>query len=87
MTVPPPVPPPVPGADEVVDARGLVCPLPVIRLARAVAEAAVGSVVAVLADDPAAAVDVPAWCRLRGQSLEGTQPVPGGTAYLVRRVS
>ena len=52
-----------------VDARGLRCPLPVIRLAAAARDAAAGTVVTVLATDPAARHDVPAWCRMRGQEL------------------
>ena len=44
------------------------------------------AVVAVLADDPAAAADIPAWCRMREQEYVGAEPRPTGTAYLVRRL-
>lgn len=72
----------------VVDARGRRCPVPIIELAKRFGEVPVGAVVAVLSDDPAAASDVPAWCRMRGQEYAGAAPVPGGgTAYRVRRVS
>jgi tRNA 2-thiouridine synthesizing protein A len=48
----------------------------------------VGQVVAVVADDAAARVDVPAWCRMRSQEYVGEQAADDGTpAYLVRRVS
>ena len=70
-----------------VDARDRRCPLPVIDLARAVADVPVGTVVAVVADDPAAAADVPAWCRMRGQEYLGERPADGGTAYLVRKAT
>ncbi|HEX6886650.1 MAG TPA: sulfurtransferase TusA family protein [Candidatus Nanopelagicales bacterium] len=53
----------------VVDARGTLCPVPIIRLARAAGTLPVGSLVALLSDDPAAEHDVPAWCRLRGHAL------------------
>jgi tRNA 2-thiouridine synthesizing protein A len=43
-------------------------------------------VLRVLADDPAAAVDIPAWCRLRGQEYAGTVVHDGATGYDVRRV-
>jgi cysteine desulfurase len=69
----------------VVDARGRRCPIPVIELARAVPTVPVGAVVAVLADDAAAAVDVPAWCRMRGHDFLGTRPADGAATYLVRR--
>jgi tRNA 2-thiouridine synthesizing protein A len=41
----------------------------------------------VIADDPAAAVDIPAWCRLRGQDFAGTSTVDGAAAYDVRRTN
>ena len=62
------------GATETLDCRGQCCPLPVIALARRLAELPVGGVLRLLADDPAAAVDVPAWCRLRGQEYLGEVP-------------
>ena len=71
----------------VVDARGQRCPLPVIELARRIGEVPTGAVIAVLADDPAAAYDIPAWCRLRGQISLGSDDTPHGPRYLVRRVS
>jgi tRNA 2-thiouridine synthesizing protein A len=71
-----------------IDCRGQRCPLPVIALARAVPEVEVGAVVRVIADDPAAAVDIPAWCRLRGHEFAGTaEAVDGVPAYDVRRVA
>ena len=59
----------------VVDARGLRCPLPVIRLAAAARDAGSGSLVTVLWTDPAARHDVPAWARMRGHELVGTDAV------------
>jgi len=56
---------------ELLDCRGQRCPLPVIALARRVAEVVPGTTIRVLADDPAAAVDIPAWCRLRGHEYVG----------------
>jgi tRNA 2-thiouridine synthesizing protein A len=68
---------------RVLDCLGKRCPLPVIELARALPTVAVGEAITVLADDPAAASDLPAWCRMRGQAYEGAD----GTAYTVRRLS
>ena len=48
---------------------------------------AVGDFVAVTADDVAAAVDVQAWCRMRGQEYAGSEEAPDGVpTYLVRRL-
>jgi tRNA 2-thiouridine synthesizing protein A len=64
------------------DCHGQRCPLPVITLARRLAELPVGAVVRVFADDPAAANDIPAWCRLRDQDYLGS---PARDTYDVRR--
>jgi TusA-related sulfurtransferase len=72
----------------VVDALGRRCPLPVIELARRIADVDVDGLVELWADDPAAAADVAAWCRMRGQELVSTRGLPdGGNAYLVRRLA
>ncbi|OJF10267.1 sulfurtransferase TusA family protein [Couchioplanes caeruleus] len=67
-----------------VDSRGRRCPLPIIDLARRMPSVPVGAVVRVLADDPAAANDIPAWCRMKGQEYLGS---PAPDAYDVRRVT
>ena len=71
---------------ETLDCLGQRCPLPVIALARRMLEVPVGAVVRVLADDPAAANDIPAWCRLRGQEYLGAATVDAAPAFDVRRV-
>jgi TusA-related sulfurtransferase len=76
------------GVDLELDCRDQICPQPVIELARRIGEVEVGQVVAVVADDSAARVDVAAWCRMRGQEYVGEQAAADGTpAYLVRRLS
>jgi tRNA 2-thiouridine synthesizing protein A len=72
---------------EILDCRGLRCPLPVIELAGRLPELPVGAVLRVLADDPAAAVDIPAWCRMRGQEYVGAADVDGASGYDVKRVA
>ena len=52
-----------------VDARGLRCPLPVIHLAAAARDAPAGTRIVVLANDPAARYDIPAWCRMRDHEM------------------
>ena len=69
-----------------IDATGQLCPLPVIELARRIGEVEVGAVIEVLADDPAAATDFPAWCRMRDQGFLGAAPAGAVTAYLIRRL-
>ena len=56
-----------PGAAPVatIDALGRKCPIPIIWLAQQIGDVPVGAVIAVLADDPAAYSDIPAWCALK----------------------
>jgi len=70
------------------DCRGLPCPRPIVELAKRIAEVEVGEVLAVVADDPAARYDVPAWCRMREQEYVGEDLADDGVPrYLVRRRS
>jgi tRNA 2-thiouridine synthesizing protein A len=58
--------------DLEVDARGLLCPLPILRLARAFRGAQPGTVARLLATDPAAVEDVNVFCREKGHELLST---------------
>lgn len=70
----------------IVDCLGRPCPVPVIELARALPTVAVGEVITVLSDDPAAGPDLRAWCRMRSQAFEGCDATDG-TAFRIRRLS
>lgn len=68
-----------------IDTLGRRCPIPVIELAKHIADVEVGEVVAVLSDDEAARVDIPVWCRMKGHEYAGAEPAASGTRHLVRR--
>ena len=75
-------------SELLLDCRGQRCPQPIIELARRIGDVEPGGVVRLLADDPAARVDVPAWCRMRGQEYLGEEDgEQNAAAYLVRRLS
>jgi tRNA 2-thiouridine synthesizing protein A len=52
-----------------VDARGLLCPLPVIRLQDAARQQTPGTQITILATDPGVLADIPAWCRVHGHRV------------------
>ena len=62
-----PKPPSVPTTR--LDARGLLCPLPVIRTQDRIRTLDVGDVLEVVATDPGVLHDIPAWCRVHGHRL------------------
>jgi len=69
------------------DCRKMACPMPVIELARHLADVEPGGVIAVVAHDPATRVDVPAWCRMKAQDYVGADTAADGAPrYVVRRV-
>lgn len=55
--------------DSVVDCRGMLCPMPLVRLAREVGAIAQGRIVKVLATDRCALADVPAWAADTGNEM------------------
>jgi tRNA 2-thiouridine synthesizing protein A len=70
-----------------IDALGRKCPIPIIMLAERIGEVAIGQLVRVLADDPAAKTDVPAWCGLKSHEFLGSAELgtEAGWAFWVRR--
>ena len=68
-----------------IDALGRKCPIPIILLAQQIRDVPVGSVIAVLADDPAAYSDIPAWCGLKSHDCVFRVDYATGWSFGVRR--
>ena len=68
-----------------VDATGLLCPLPVLKLRKRLAALAAGDTIVLQADDPAAIVDVPHFCAEAGHDLIGTEDQGAVQIYTVRK--
>lgn len=74
----------VPNAE--LDARWLLCPLPVLKARKRLAALAPGQVLMVVADDPAALIDVPHFCSEAGHALLGTREIAFPEhEYLIRK--
>ncbi|MBH5338364.1 sulfurtransferase TusA family protein [Streptomyces pactum] len=72
-------------ADLTVDGTGLLCVTLLLRLRARIAGAAPGTVVHVIATDPAAPLDLPAWCHMTGHHYLGPVPSdPGRPVYALR---
>ena len=61
---------------ESLDARGLLCPLPVIRTQDRVRNLPVGTTLDVVATDAGTMHDIPAWCRVHGHELVSAEALP-----------
>jgi len=86
MTSPIGPPSPVgPGPMLVIDALGRKCPIPIIMLAEQIRGVPIGGTIAVLADDPAAKTDVPAWCTMKSHEFVALGELPRGWSFLIKR--
>ncbi|WP_306044833.1 sulfurtransferase TusA family protein [Nioella sp. MMSF_3534] len=70
--------------DHDIDALGLLCPLPVLRLRKVLLAARPGAVIRILADDPVARIDIPHFCAEQGVELLKTEDMDQGTAFTIR---
>jgi len=73
-------------ADEVLDCKGLSCPMPILKLAKAMKTLEVGKVLELLSTDPGSKGDVPAWCSKTGQELLGIEEEEGVYKIFVKRL-
>ena len=55
--------------DQVLDLKGLLCPMPVVKLQLAVKKLTTGQVIEGIATDPGVMADIPAWARTTGNEL------------------
>ena len=71
--------------DVEIDAQGLKCPLPVLRLRQRLAALQTGQVVRLMADDPVAEIDVPHFCAEQGHRLIGTEMRGAAAVFFVEK--
>jgi tRNA 2-thiouridine synthesizing protein A len=70
--------------DEILDTQGLYCPEPVMMLHSKVADVPTGTLLKVLATDPATQRDIPQFCRFLGHELVAQEELEGGFHYWIR---
>lgn len=71
--------------DAELDALGLLCPLPVLKARKRLQSLTSGQILRVLADDPAAVIDVPHFCSQSGHELVDIQSDGDAQVYLIRK--
>ena len=78
--------PPLPRADIVIDATGLLCPGPIVELAKGMRTAEVGQIVEVIGTDPGILADAPAWAHQTGHAIIGAYSANGTHRFWIRKV-
>ncbi|MDA5555674.1 sulfurtransferase TusA family protein [Shimia sp. MMG029] len=71
--------------DLEIDALGLLCPLPVLRLRKRMEPLKDGAKVQLIADDPAAIVDVPHFCNEAGHQFLGMSETDGTLFFTIQK--
>lgn len=70
-------------SDEVLDCRGLICPMPIVKLSKLVRSMRSGQILEVIADDPAFERDVKAWSIMsKGELIEIVKEDSVAKAYI-----
>lgn len=73
------------GVSLTLDLKGLLCPLPVVKLSKAIKEIEIGEVVEATATDPGVLADIPAFCKSTGNELLAMTREDGHFVFRVRR--
>ncbi len=69
-----------------IDARGLICPLPVLRARKCLMGMAQGAVLQIMADDPVAVIDLPHFCTQAGHEMVDIRTAKDGAhLYIIKR--
>ena len=67
------------------DLKGLLCPMPVVKIAKAIKEVQPGDIIEAFATDPGVMADIPAWCRATGNELITLEKQDKQFHFVVRR--
>ncbi len=74
-----------PKANKVLDCTGLLCPLPVVKTAKAIKQIEVGEVLQMIATDPGAPPDMEAWSRQTGHEMLDSTKEDGKFVFYFQR--
>lgn len=68
------------------DFKGLLCPMPVVKIAQAIKQVQVGELVEAVATDPGVMADIPAWARSTGNELVSLEKREKDFLFVVKRL-
>jgi len=74
-----------PKADVTLDARGLQCPLPILKAKKQIKTMEMGQVLEVLSSDLGSKEDFPRWCNRTGNELLGVFEEDGCNHYFIKK--
>ena len=75
----------IPTADYTLDARGMQCPMPILKAKKQIKEIEIGKILEVISDDPGSKEDFPRWATRTGNELLGIFDEDGYARYFIKR--
>ena len=72
--------------EKTLDARGLKCPMPVVKTSQEIKTTAIGGTLLVIATDPGSMADIQAWTKSTGNELVKMEKVEKEFHFLIRRI-
>lgn len=73
-------------ADLEIDLKGLLCPLPMVRVSQNISKVPVGGVLKAVATDPGSLADIPSWARSTGNEVIKTEKGDKVYTFYIKRV-
>lgn len=73
-------------AHQTLDCIGLYCPIPILQTREKIDKLAVGQILEVLADDPAAEDDIKSWAKRAGQKILQIEKTDEGLRFLIQKI-
>ena len=71
--------------DQTLDCKGLSCPMPIIKLSKAMKGLESGKVLEMIGTDPGSKTDIPAWCEKTGNEFLSMEEADGETKFYIKK--
>jgi tRNA 2-thiouridine synthesizing protein A len=68
------------------DLKGLMCPIPIVKVSQAIKQVQVGELIEAFATDPGVLADIPAWCKTSGNELVKMERIEKIFRFVIRRL-
>jgi len=73
--------------DKILDLKGLACPMPVVKVSKAIKEMEMGQVIEAQSTDPGSLTDFPAWARTSGNEILKTDQEGDVIKFFIKRTA
>jgi len=73
--------------DQTLDAKGLSCPLPILKTRKMMSDLAQGSILKVLTTDPGSQKDMPAWAHRTSNQIVKTEIVDSTYVFYIKKLA